>query len=600
MVPKVSRFSSGLAAVFFLPLGALLPGPDRFLEDEVHFLISSRERAELLALEDARERERFVDLFWARRDPSPGTLRNEARENHERRLAQSDALFREGAVSGRHSERGRIQQLLGPPGFRESFDRSPLVPLELWHYTGVGSPFLPESFYLVFYRPPGDTRYRLYRSAIDGVAALFQENEPGRTLLDTGLPDAAGIDLELRTAIESPVPGGESASVQLLAALDSLPDLLDKDRRETASVRSQASFERIEAGLAAILLYDDARVPEIHYALELGPEAARTLLAASRQRFTLRGAFLGPSGELDRWEDTLALEISSEPLEPGILSFQGRRLAPPQVARVELALVDDRGGSALASAEVSRILLVRGLRRLEDPGLDLPFRMGDRLFSPIANDSIADPRVFAWGPELEGDVAWELFDGEIRLWNDRGETLKDLPLSTLEAGSYRLVVRTPGARFEKTFAWRPGGSEAARVRVLSRERPLPEEAAYRRARASAFSNRGDRTSALTELARAAAALPEDVRLQLELASFRYASGKYDEVVDQMSRARSLFPGEVDVLVLLGASLEALGRVEDAVGIYEEASALAPENSKLRDSYERARDRLSSREPRRDR
>jgi GWxTD domain-containing protein len=590
---------SGLAGFFLLPL---VLTSDRFLEDEVHYLISSRERAELLALGGENDRERFIELFWARRDPTPGTHRNEAREAHERRLAESDVLFREGALHGRHSERGRIHQLLGPPRFRESFNESAIVPLELWHYTGVESRFLPESFYLVFFRPSGDIRYRLYRPAADGVVALFPEGEPGRRILQSALPEGVPIDLELQTAIENLAAGGESASVQLLASLDALPDLLDRDRRETPSVRSEASFGRIGSRLRAALLYDDASVSEIHYALELPPEATQALLVRPRKRFTLQGAFLGPSGELDRWEDMLQIEIADGTLEPGILSFQGRRLAPPLAERVEVALVDERGESAFASAEVSRLLLVRGVRELEDFEQDLPFRVGDRLLIPIAGDAIADPRVLAWVqlPEFDDDVVWELFEGESRLWRDRGEALKELPLSALEAGHYRLVARTSANRFERSFEWIPGEDEADRVRVLSRERTPREEASYRRARASSFSSRGDDARAIAELSLAAAALPEDVRLELELASFRYASGKYDDVVEQLSSTRVAFPGEVDVLVLLGASLEALGRIEEAAAIYGEATALAPENAELQESHERVRERLSLRRPRRDR
>ena len=303
----------------------------------------------------------------------------------------------------------------------------------------------------------------------------------------------------------------------------------------------------------------------------------------------------------NRWEDTLAVEIASEPLEPAILSFQGRRLAPPLAERAEVALVNELGESAFASAKVSRLLLARAVRKLEDFERDLPFRVGDRLLSPFAG-AIAGQRVFAMAqlPEPDGDVVWELFNGESRLWQDRGETLRELPLSALEAGSYRLVASASKGRFEKTFVWRPGEGEASRIRVLSRERTPPEEASYRRARASAFSDRGDRALAVAELSLAAAALPNDVRLQLELASFRYASGKYGDVVDQLSLTRVAFPREIDLLVLLGASFEALGRVEEAVGIYEQAVALAPENSKLQESYERARDQLSPRKPRRDR
>jgi len=595
----VSRFASSLAGFFFLPLTL---SSDGFLEDEVHYLISSRERAELLALEGDEDRERFIELFWARRDPTPGTLRNEAREAHERRLEESDVLFREGALRGRHSERGRIHQLLGPPRFRERVNESALVPLELWHYTGVESRFLPESFYIVFFRASGDTRYRLYRPAIDGVGALFPEGAPGRYLLQSGLPEISRVDLELATAIENLAPGGESASVQLLASLEALPDLLDRDRRETGSVRSVASFGRIGARLEAVLLYDDAWVSEIHYALELAPEVTKALLASPRKRFTLQGAFLGPSGELDRWEDTLSVEIAPSTLEPGILSFQGRRLAPPLAERVEVALVDERGESAFASAVVSRLLLVRAVRKLEDFDQDLPFRVGDRLLSPIAGDSIADAQAFAMVQleRVESDVVWELFKGDSRLWHDRGEATKELPLSTLEAGSYRLVVRASTSRFERSFEWRPGEGEGDRVRVLSRDRAPREEASYRRARASSFSRRGDDARAIAELSLAAAALPADVRLQLELASFRYASGMYDEVLKQLSSARVAFPGEVDVLVLLGASLEALGRLDEAAAIYEEAMALAPENEALKESHARALKKPSFPWPRRDR
>jgi tetratricopeptide (TPR) repeat protein len=211
--------------------------------------------------------------------------------------------------------------------------------------------------------------------------------------------------------------------------------------------------------------------------------------------------------------------------------------------------------------------------------------------------------------KVESDVVWELWKGESRLWRDRGRpsveapfmnVTKELLLSTLGAGSYRLVVRASTGRFERAFEWRPGEGEASRVRVLSRDRTPREEASYRRARASSFSRRGDDARAIAELMLAAAALPKDVRLQLELASFRYASGKYDEVVKQLSSARVSFPGEVDVLVLLGASLEALGRIDEAAAIYEEAMALAPDNEKLKESHERVREKVSFRGPRRDR
>lgn len=56
----------------------------------------------------------FIDLFWARRDPTPNTPRNEAHEQFQARVKYSDANFDEGRRRGAMSERGQIFIILGP------------------------------------------------------------------------------------------------------------------------------------------------------------------------------------------------------------------------------------------------------------------------------------------------------------------------------------------------------------------------------------------------------------------------------------------------------------------------------------------------------
>lgn len=102
--------------------------------------------------------------------------------------------------------------------------------------------------------------------------------------------------------------------------------------------------------------------------------------------------------------------------------------------------------------------------------------------------------------------------------------------------------------------------------------------------------------AIEDLALAARVVPDDVRLQLELASFRYAARRYEEVVEQLNAARVWFPEEIDVLVLLAASLESLGRIEEAAVTYEEALRLSPENEELKVFRDRARAKLSHLNP----
>ena len=127
-----------MAAVVFLFLGLqTLPLAERhrsFLEDEAHFLLSADERTRFEVLESEEARDRFVQVFWQYRD----------RADHAERLRSCERWF---GPRGRWSERGRVYQLLGPPTYREDFARAgQLWPTELWHYTGVETSFLPDSF----------------------------------------------------------------------------------------------------------------------------------------------------------------------------------------------------------------------------------------------------------------------------------------------------------------------------------------------------------------------------------------------------------------------------------------------------------------------
>jgi len=63
------------------------------------------------------EAQAFIDLFWARRDPTPGTFRNEFRENFETRVQYTDENYKSEKSKKRGSltDPGRVYILLGPP-----------------------------------------------------------------------------------------------------------------------------------------------------------------------------------------------------------------------------------------------------------------------------------------------------------------------------------------------------------------------------------------------------------------------------------------------------------------------------------------------------
>jgi GWxTD domain-containing protein len=61
------------------------------------------------------EAQKLVDLFWARRDPTPGTFANEFRDEFRQRVQFADQNFKEQGRRGSMSERGRVLVVLGFP-----------------------------------------------------------------------------------------------------------------------------------------------------------------------------------------------------------------------------------------------------------------------------------------------------------------------------------------------------------------------------------------------------------------------------------------------------------------------------------------------------
>lgn len=104
------------------------------LLDMVGYIGSS---SEVAALEDAPppEREKEWAEFWQRRDPSPGTPENEAKEEFFRRIQFTNAVFGSPGTPGWRSDRGMVYIRYGPPDQIESRPMNPSdPPHEIWHY----------------------------------------------------------------------------------------------------------------------------------------------------------------------------------------------------------------------------------------------------------------------------------------------------------------------------------------------------------------------------------------------------------------------------------------------------------------------------------
>ncbi len=109
----VAISSSHVAAELPSELAAWPDGP-------VGILMSDEERAAYAAIESPRAAQRFIDLFWARRDPDLTTRENEFRVDFEARVHAASQQFSTDQVEGWRTDRGRTLILLGLPTERKT------------------------------------------------------------------------------------------------------------------------------------------------------------------------------------------------------------------------------------------------------------------------------------------------------------------------------------------------------------------------------------------------------------------------------------------------------------------------------------------------
>jgi GWxTD domain-containing protein len=136
---------------------------ENWLNEEVVYLISEEERRAFENLRFDEEREHFIENFWLRRDPTPGTPENEFKVEHYGRLAYVNSRFG-WAQPGWNTDRGWILILHGKPYEIESHPRAnpggnPAYPYETWGYEWIEGQGRNVKF--TFIDPDGTGEYRL-------------------------------------------------------------------------------------------------------------------------------------------------------------------------------------------------------------------------------------------------------------------------------------------------------------------------------------------------------------------------------------------------------------------------------------------------------
>ena len=154
----------------------LPPQYREWLDRDVAYIITRGEKTQFLSLTSDAERDKFIDWFWAIRNPNPDSPVNVYKEEHYKRLAYADDHFGIGKrMPGWATERGRMYIVLGPPkqmANYQGYDR--VRPMQIWFYESP-SLGLPPYFYVLFYKKDSVGDYVTYSPYFNGPQDLVTE-----------------------------------------------------------------------------------------------------------------------------------------------------------------------------------------------------------------------------------------------------------------------------------------------------------------------------------------------------------------------------------------------------------------------------------------
>jgi len=176
-----------LAVILLMAAGSFVLGQNEkklknWHKEEVNHIITKAEAAEFRKLKKEEDREFYTELFWAKRDPTPNTKKNEFKAEFFRRLAYVNKAFIYGYNRGSGTDMGKVWLYFGQPA--RVFRQDPRV--TIWVYPSQPWMDIPkDTFSFVFtavesksvYREKNRTRDIVFSMDRDGYVLNVQKTD---------------------------------------------------------------------------------------------------------------------------------------------------------------------------------------------------------------------------------------------------------------------------------------------------------------------------------------------------------------------------------------------------------------------------------------
>jgi GWxTD domain-containing protein len=594
-----------------------------WLEEEVVYIITPREKEVFLQLQTDREREMFIEAFWKQRDPNPDTPENEYKEEHYRRIDYANRTFgRESPGPGWRTERGRIYITLGEPRMIERYENeSEIYPTIIWFYDGMAEYGLPTAFNVVFFKRSGIGEYELYSPIKFGPQHLlihFKGDPMDYTSAYRELigiePNVASISLSLLPSEAQHLPSPSLASEILISQMipnaphEKVKDIYaEKLLKYKDFIQVDYSTNYIDSDALVKVIQDESGMFFVHYLIEPSKFSIEDVRGQYYSNFEVNGRVHDLEGRtVYQFDRRVPIKFNREQLESiraKLFSFQD--LFPLVEGSYKFdVLMKNTVSREFTSFEVSLTIpeassLVMGdltlaNRIVEDSkykGKNKPLLIGSTQLVPSPRNEFSKNdtlylffQIFGLTKELadQGTLEYSLFREEEKIksfskkvadYPDKTHFLEEFPLDAYSPAYYRIKVACLDGNnkeilFSQSQFYISPQTNILRPWVLSFPMPSSDDPMYANILGLQYQKKEDLQKAGSLLEEAFRKQPLSAKYGLDFARLLLAEKEYQRV-KEIGLPFLKEQEKYEFLSVLGQACQALGEYADAITYFKE-------------------------------
>lgn len=595
----------------------------KWLEEEVVYIITPREKKVFLQLENDRERDMFIEAFWKHRDPNPNTPENEFRKEHYRRIAHANQYFgKESPGPGWRSDMGRIYILLGEPSYTEKYENlSQVYPTIIWFYEGMSEYGLPNAFNVVFFKKTGIGEYELYSPIKFGPQSLLihYKGDPSNYL--SAYNELLQIQPNIASVSLSFIPGESTYSLSPSIASEVLisskiPTAPQKKVEDAYAEKLLKYKDFVEVEYTANYIDNDSYLEVIrdksgiffvHYLIEPKRLSLEQIENKFYTNLEINGKVTDIKGNtIYQYEKTIPIEFDEEQLskiQTKLFSFQDifpliggnykfNVLLKNSVSKEFTSVEKDLIIPQASSLQMSNLVLAnRIINNSKYRGKNKPFLVENTQlvpsprndFSPQANlylffqiygldEELKENGILEYSILKENEKVYSLAKN-IKDYPDKINFFEEFSLNNLSPTDYIIKVSLLDGNkdeilSEQCYFYITASTFLPRPWVLSIPMPSSDDPLYLDILGSQYLNKKNIQQAKLLLEKAYRKNPNSIKYALDFSQALYAAKEFQRV-KQIAIPFLQDENKHKFLAILGQSCQALGEFQQAISYYKD-------------------------------